>query len=534
MFTFHDETQPARIQQFVLNLKNLKIPPRIAPDLSFKMGYPVFNFYAPSAYWITGLLNFSGVDIVNSLKISFLLALILTFVFAFLFISLYLDFHSSLMGAVLYVTSLYFAVDIFVRGNLAETWFLALMPLTFYLLNKNSQRRSSPVFFLTTIVLSLTLTTHNLLSLLFLPLGLIYIFFHSNKRFNFLALFLALALSAYFFIPFAFENSFTHATQIAKITNYKNHFLCPNQLWQSNWGYGGSTVGCQDDGMSFKIGKPQLIFFFLGLLTFLATLNKNRKQKNSKIMLFFLIVSASSLYLTTYSSKVIWQLLEPMASLIQFPWRFISFSLLGISFFGGYFFSEIPSLFKKVVIPVIITATIIVNGKYFYKAPLLKQDFENKYLSADYISEQVAFKVPEYLSSTADYSYWQRLDKNSKDFQKLNFNYRLPIEAEGARIITNDPFIKKVIIDKPQEIKINIHYSPFWQIYIDEKSFVPSRFDLLGRPTILLNQPSTIKIVYKQTLIEQVSNLVSIIAFLFLLMLVLYKAVWKKLKIPNR
>jgi hypothetical protein len=48
MFNYHDDTQAARIQQFVLNLKSLKIPPRIAPTFSNRLGFPVFNFYAPT------------------------------------------------------------------------------------------------------------------------------------------------------------------------------------------------------------------------------------------------------------------------------------------------------------------------------------------------------------------------------------------------------------------------------------------------------------------------------------------------------
>src|SRR3989339_1230941 len=79
MFQFHDETQPARIQQFTSNLKKLNIPPRIAYDFNQKKGYPVFNFYAPFSYWLTSLVNITGLSIINSIKLSFLLALFTAF-----------------------------------------------------------------------------------------------------------------------------------------------------------------------------------------------------------------------------------------------------------------------------------------------------------------------------------------------------------------------------------------------------------------------------------------------------------------------
>ncbi len=530
MFTFHDETQPARIQQFVLNLKKLQIPPRQAPDFSFNLSYPVFNFYAPTSYWITGIINLLGVDVINSLKLSFALSLMLAFIFSFLFFKNYFDFYPSLLGSVLYASNLYFAVDIFVRGNLAEIWFLALAPLAFHLVYKNSQRSKPIIFFATAIVLSAVFTTHNLLSLVFIPIIVVYIFLLKNKGVNLLAFVLALVLGSYFLLPLIFESSLTYAQEVARLTNYQDHFLCPNQLWQSAWGYGGSATGCLNDGMSFKIGKIQLIFFFLAILLFLKQVTFKKETKINKELLFFLVVTMSSLFLTTYQSKFIWAGFTPLFSIFQFPWRFISFSLIGIGFFATYLFSKLRIPFKNLILVIIIFFTLIINGKYFYKSPILKQDFKNTYLTQDYIEQKVAYKVAEYLPKSASYDYWLKFKKT--------FDYRLPVElsnSQSLQIVKNDPFAKTVTVNvtAPSEVKINIHYFPYWKIYINGKQTSLNKFDQLGRPLIYLSQSSTIKIVYEQTLIEKVGNLATIIAFLFLLMLVLYKPIWKRSKIPN-
>ncbi|PJC31866.1 hypothetical protein CO049_03740, partial [Candidatus Roizmanbacteria bacterium CG_4_9_14_0_2_um_filter_36_12] len=142
MFTFHDETQAARINQFVLNLNNLKIPPRIAPDFSFKLGFPVFNYYAPFPYWLTSSFHLVGISIINSLKISFLLAIILSFISMYLFTSQFFGFFPSLLSGALYVSSPWLAVEIFIRGNLAETWFIALLPLAFWAVYINQKNKS--------------------------------------------------------------------------------------------------------------------------------------------------------------------------------------------------------------------------------------------------------------------------------------------------------------------------------------------------------------------------------------------------------
>jgi hypothetical protein len=75
MFTFHDVSQPARIQEFAFDLTHKQIPPRIAPHMSFGMGYPVFTFYAPFSYWVGSGLHLAGFDIADSIKLSFFLGL---------------------------------------------------------------------------------------------------------------------------------------------------------------------------------------------------------------------------------------------------------------------------------------------------------------------------------------------------------------------------------------------------------------------------------------------------------------------------
>ncbi len=413
MFIFHDETQPARIQQFVLNLKNLQIPPRIAPDFSFKLGFPVFNFYSPFSYWITGLINLIGFDIVSSLKLSFLLALLIGFFGGYLFLRNFFDFYPALLGGVLYITSLYFPLDIFVRGNLAEIWFLALLPLSFYLVYKNSLKNNQKIFFLTTIILSFILTSHNIYSLIFIPLVLIFILLLKNEKANFLAFIFSLFLSAYFWLPAIAEMNLTWAKEVATLTNFRNHFLCINQLWDFPWGYGGSTKGCINDGISFKIGRLQIIFSVLGVLLFLyKTLIK--KNKTNKISLFFIIYSLLFLFLTLYQSQPIWELFSPIMSIIQFPWRFIGLSLLGIAFFSSYFFQNLKIPAKSLIIFLIILATIFINNKYFKGQKLDKVNFEKKYLSQKYIEKKAAYAIAEYLPKTIDYNYWRSLEKKKE------------------------------------------------------------------------------------------------------------------------
>jgi len=520
MLEFHDETQVARVQQFTLNLVNLKIPPRLAPDFSYKMGYPVFNFYAPFSYWITSGINLLGFDIVNSLKLSFLLSIVLAFVFSYLFLRCFFDYFSSLFGAASYASCLYFAIEVFVRGNLGETWFLTLFPLTLYLLYKNSIKPNPKAFFFSVITLSAIYTTHNLLSILFLPVSILFVLILKNKKVNLISIMIGLLLSSYFLVPMIIESPLTYAKQFATLTNFKDHFLCPSQLWQSLWGFGGSIPGC-NDGMSFMLGKLQIIFFLIGLSFFVFNSTKKHKEKYFPILLFLAILTIFSLFLTVYQSRFLWDFFAPLDSIIQFPWRFISFSLLGLACFGAYFFNKIHIPGKNTIALICLITIILFNSKYFYRNSMAKNDYKYKYLSQEYIEKQAAYKIAEYLPKTANFLAW----KNGVDF-----NYLLPIQTSELdyQLIKNNPFEKEINV-RPGVVKINIHYFPFWNISINGKTYQPNKFDLLGRPIININQPSIINISYRQTLVEMIGDLISLFAIVLTIVIINNKSTWKKI-----
>ena len=249
--------------------------------------------------------------------------------------------------------------------------------------------------------------------------------------------------------------------------------------------------------------------------------------------------------MTLYQSKLVWDFLSPILAIIQFPWRFISFSLLGLAFLATYFWQTInvPEVIlnlvqdligkqipkqvwndiKNLIIVLIIFVALAISSKYFYSKPINKAAFENKYLSQEYIERVAAYKIAEYLPKTADYQTWRT---------GVDFNYLLPIETRETnyQLIKNRPF-EKIIQVNPGFVKINIHYFPFWQISIDGKIIIPDKFDQLGRPILSINKPSLIKISYQQTLIESISNLITILTFITLLAVIENKTLWKKITV---
>ncbi len=528
MFDFHDETQPARIQQFVLNLKSGQIPPRIAPNFNFNLGFPVFNYYAPTSYWLTSFFNLIGLSIIDSLKISFLLALIISFYSMYKLTILYFNFYSSLFAGLLYASSPWLASEIFIRGNLGTIWFIAFLPLSFYLLKKNSEKFSKKIFLLTIIILGLNLTNHNVLSLVLLPLLIIFIFLLPNKKRNILTLIFSLLINSYFFIPAILEINFTWAKNLVKNANFPDHLLCLWQLWTTPfWGYGGSAPGCIEDGMSFMIGKPQIIFGIIGLLFTLINIKKNKKIKNE--LYYFLFLTLFFIFFTTYFSYPIANLLKNQLAFFQFPWRFLVFIIFGIAFFSaGINFKS-----KKINILIFIIGLIIVfyNSKFFTKHTIPNEKFNQEFLSEPYINKRVTYKIFEYLPKTVNYFYWLKHEpKKNKDYQidqHLETNQPInSLDKTSIIVIKNNNF-EKIIQTQSKKIILNISYLPYWKIYINNQQIFPKNIDLLGRPTINLDgKNNLIKIKYQQTYIQIISNYLTLATLIFLILLT-----WKTKKI---
>ncbi len=533
MFDFHDETQPARIQQFALNLRNGVLPPRMAPDFVFRLGYPVFNFYAPSSYWLTTAIHLLGFDVADSLKLSFLAALLIAFTGMFRYLRRFLTHYGSLLGAAIYVSSPYMAVEIFIRGNLGEVWFLAILPWALYLLHLNSEKRSRGVFLALIASLAFGLTVHNILSLLFLPLVLGYALLLKERRRNILGIVLALLLSAYFLVPAVMENRLTYAQQIAKSTNYKAHFLCWHQLWTAPyWGYGGSVEGCTDDGMSFKLGKPQLVLAGLGVLLFLTRqlFGKKHRDQNGRLLALILAGTLVSLYLTTYQSAFIWDLLAPVLGLFQFPWRFLVFGLFGMSVFGGYLFGTKQNKLAYILAVLSIAGIIFISGKYFTKYMQPKDKFMG-YISKEYVEYLVAYKVAEYLPKNVDYDYFLYLEPKGTGPYRKDPRLGSPVFAldkKPVRTVVDDPFYKEAETESRSFI-VNVQYFPYWELSLNGREVIPDRFDRLGRPLLESDSPNTaVRARYRETPVERLGNLVTLVAIAALLYIIANRKLWKK------
>lgn len=347
-YPMHDDLQAFRIHQMNECFKDLQIPCRWVPDMGYEYGYPQYNYYPPSVYYLGEAFHLIGFQFIDSSKIVFALGLLISALTMYLFLKDFLSKWPALIGSLVYTYVPYKAVNVYVRGALNEFWTLAFYPLLFWSswkIIKEGGRKNVAFFAVST---CLILLTHNLMTLIFLPILGVWILLNVILEKNYKSLIyvtlgglLGLGLAAFFTLPVFLEQKYAHLeTLVGGYFDYRQHFVSLNQLLISNfWGYDSSVWGI-DDGLSLSTGQIQVIGSLLTAL--LAALNF-KKFKNLSITVFALIgLEGLVLFMIHQRSAPIWTFFESVLIFIQFPWRFLSLSvfLLSVLCAIGVFFVQ--------------------------------------------------------------------------------------------------------------------------------------------------------------------------------------------------
>ncbi|MBI2617174.1 hypothetical protein HYW55_03520 [Candidatus Gottesmanbacteria bacterium] len=536
-FPMHDDTQPARIYEMAKSLSFGQFPVRWVADLGYGMGYPLFNFYAPLPYYIGAAFTFLGIDLLVATKLMIAIGVVLAAVFMYL---LAREISGSELGgflsSMLYLYGPYHAVQVYVRGAIGELYAYAFLPLfvwgvvlsyrQLFREDEGGQRLQQGVL-IGSLGLSAVLLSHNVIgfiTLLFTSIFILAVLLYGifrRKLFYCIPIFtivlLAFGLSAFFVLPAFAEKHLTKVEELIQGgSNFRQHFVFLSQLWDSPWGYGGSAMG-YSDGMSFKIGKVHLFFGLLSFTLFLV--NKRRIQLSIRQTIFYIIMCGlflASIYSMLDISLPMYETV-PFFPFIQYPWRFLVFTLFALSVFSSLIFLSRKTRVDYVFLILACSLIIGVNGKYFrpktivtvtsnqYKDPFMLRNTYSK-ISDEYMPKE--FIRPD-------------------GFISESFNLISSPKGVGT-IMMNTPTEKTFQMDTltPQKIVTNIAYFPGWMVYVGEE--IVRTQNSSGRVAFDISRGQTVvKVKLVSTPIQTVGNAISIFTvFLLLYVTLFWKRVW--------
>lgn len=525
-FNMHDDTQVARVYEMKNALEDGMMPVRWVENLGFGYGYPIFNFYSPLPYYIGGVINYMGADSLTATKIMFGIGILLSGFTMFAFLKKFFSPLAAAVGAIVYLYFPYHAVNVYVRGAVGEYFAYAFLPLVFlslyglYEVSIKSKQISLKYIALFAFSFFLVTTSHNLTAFMMMLLVIVFIaitsFFVKHKK-NFLlsiggGILLGIGLSAFYILPAVFESGYTNvASQIGGTADYRNHFVCITQYWDSMWGFGGTAPGCVD-GFSFKLGKINVLLLLASFLIGLYIYFKKKKIDNIIIINTVLLLTA--FFLTLPISRIIWDTI-PFMQYLQYPWRFINFIALFLTFAIGYLLFQVEKFFgMKVTIACAITlmiATVLINGKLF--TPQYKNlNSASYYTNSRFIQFDTSKLTSEYMP---------------KNFDKPKNVMDLPIEVFSAPGGSFTNISKKTnevsgdyVLEKNVPIHINIAYYPAWHAYINGEEVEVNK-DSRGINIDVPKNSGRITLKYEHTPVARLGNLITICSFIGLIVVII-------------
>ena len=324
-----------------------------------------------------------------------------------------------------------------------------------------------------------------------------------------------------------------------ELASYDVHFICIQQFFTSNWGYGGSIPGC-NDGMTFQLGKSHLIALGISIIGFiLYLLARKTNKKNINYYLFFLFMTLFSLFMTTNYSSFIWNNISYL-SYLQFPWRFLTFTSLFISLTSAYgiyllFISLEKIKNRKVLMSLFVllygVLTIYFVGRYF-----VPQNYINKSDRQLTSFDEVAWSV-----SRSTFEFAPKGIKTTKS----NLNTTIPnirmidIVKSPFEILSGKPevkIIKNNFMDKEfivssknvTSFRLNTFNFPGWAAYLNNNKVNISDNNDFKLITVKLPKGNhNLSFVFEDTLVRKIGNYLSIVSissiFIFYLLFKLKK-----------
>ncbi len=517
-FPVHDDTQIGRVVEMGKVLREGQFPVRWVPDLGYGYGYPLYNFYGPLPYYVGGFFYAVGFDGLTATKIMFALGIILSGVTMYFFASRVFGRIGGLVAGLFYIYAPYHSVDIYLRGAVGEFWALIFLPLILWGLWKG--KLSGPgAILLGSLGIAGVVLSHTILGYVtvffyltgLLGLGVLKLVFRKiNRQIIIRALMilvLGLGISAFFWLPALVEMHFTNVSgQISQTANFRDHFVCLNQLWDSAWGYGGSAPGCFD-GFSFKLGKIHLLMALGALLTWFWR-RKKVEGASSLLMLLSSVIVAAAVLMSLPISVKIWEIVPDFAY-IQYPWRFITYAVFGLSVLAGSLFIFIKSKVFRMITGVAAVALLLwfniklFTPQYLYDKPVaaFETDTELKwrvskisdeYLPPDFVKPTNFNDIPsEAITSTPDFKVTTSIDT-----------------ATYARYI--------ILAGRDHNLTVKRTYFPGWKYILNGKEVLPKVVG--GLPEFFIPQGNyTFEISFTNTLVRTLGNIISLLTIVFII-----------------
>ncbi|MBL7036473.1 hypothetical protein ISR94_01305 [Candidatus Microgenomates bacterium] len=526
-FSHQDDLQVIRIFEMRKCFADGQIPCRWVSSMGWGNGYPLFNFYGVFPYYLGAILSYF-MGFLAASKLLFLIALVGGSFGMYFLVSELWGKYAGITAAILYLFAPYKALDIYVRGALSESMGLALIPFVFYfflkLITKPGEKN---IFFYSTLTLFFFLITHNIMTVIFLPILIVWIIYWlfatkwKSVKIIVISTLLAIGLSSFFVFPAFFEKELVQTESLTRFElDYRANFISIKQLFFDRaWGYGTSIPG-PEGGMSFQVGWPYwlLVGFSAVSLFFSRTIFTSKIRKSTKVLVVGIVGTfIVSVLMTHNKSTFVWESFR-ILQFFQFPWRFLSLTVFSASILGGFVIFSVKKKWQKIFAIIVIVSTVILNWSYFKPREFFDVTSKQK-LTGELWEQQRRGAILDYLPKTA--------------LEPREAAPEAPLVISGEASVVDfknrsNRWEFKAEVSELSEIHIPVYYFPNWEVKVDGKSYPSTHDNLLGRISVTLDKGDyKIEGRFKNTPLRTISNIITIVSIGWFIGLLKRKKEWQ-------
>lgn len=513
-WNMHDDLQMMRQLEMEKCFLDRQIPCRWVPDMGYGYGFPLFNYYPPLPYLVGEIFRVVGVNFNDTIKLTFAVGIVASGLAMYLLAGEFFGSWGAMLSSVFYVWAPYHAVDVYVRGAQNESWGWIWFPLI--LLFSYRLIKSKKSIYLISLVLTLAalLLSHNIMFMIFAPVLAVWIIFWLFKFKTlriipklFVSGLLSLGLAAFFTIPAVFEQKYVHINSlVSDYFQYWAHYATLNQLFISRfWGDGPSVFG-PNDGLAFPVGHFHWILaLIIAIWLIVKVIRKKKFITVDYIAVFGILVGLAGAFMSHERSTFIWKAI-PILAFVQFPWRFLSLSVLGFSLTAGYLL-EIVKRFRGLIFIVVSLGLILFNWNYFkpvHSGPITDA---GKFSGEAWRIQQQA-GIRDYLPITAVMDPNQARSVVAEVFSGTG-------KISDAKSGSNWASFQATVDSEQLTVRVNIYNFPEWSAYIDgrETNIFMDKNEQWGR--IYVSVPTgnhTVSLKLYNTPLRTAANIISLLS----------------------
>jgi len=545
----HDKNlYPILLYEFDQGIQAGQWLPRWSADFWLGLGSPFFNFIQPLFFYLAEIFHLIGFGLVASIKIIIIIGFVLSFISMYLFAKAIWGREGGFISAVIYTFFPYRLALVYIRGDFAEYFATALIPLILFLFIKLSQTKKLIYFLFCSLCLAFLIICHNIQTFFFTPLLIIYliiIFWKELKKVYWqvlLAIIFSFSLASFYFCPAFFEKNYLALEALTSgIYDFHNRFLNLTNFILPKW----------DTLNHFQIGISGILIICFTF--YLVIIRKVKLEKfERKNIYFFIVLTFITILLALPVSTIFWENF-PLVKYIQFPWRVLSFQALAVAVLGGLLLqSEFTKLFFKKLptkIIVIIFSIIIVLANVTFLRPdnylvILNDNLYHPFYgifgdagikkgeTIDTIILQYAATVPLIVPRAVS------IDKLKQYYQDASTKLRSYLVEEKAggplkkidivegevqwQMSRFSPYFMEfnLVALEDSIIEVNQFWFPGWQAYLDGKKIAINHANDLQIMTFnILAGKHNLQIHFSNTPIRTISEFISLVALIIWLVL---------------